>query len=172
MDAKLCLFTKNEHVTAPAWDPKKGFINKDFEYTSDIIQTADAFRQKEGMFMVKLRTEGDIHHAVWLGSGKKLPMISLFHFNGKRITMGNYKEKGFDGTTLSGISPTKYYIYTLRWTERELIWFVNNLEVYRTSYNLPKEPLFLALSSFIDEQQKAMEGTLNVAWIRVYKHVK
>ncbi len=172
MDAKLCLFTKNEHVTAPAWDQKKGFINKDFEYTSDIIQTADAFRQKEGMFMVKLRTEGDIHHAIWLGSGKKLPMISLFHYNGKRITMGNYKQEGFDGTTLRGISPTKYYIYTLRWTERELVWYVNNLEVYRTNYHLPKEPLFLAISSFIDEQQKAMEGTLNVAWIRVYKSAK
>jgi hypothetical protein len=172
VDNKLCLFTKHEKITAPAWDTKKGFINKDFDYTSDVIQTADSFRQQGGLFMAKVRVEGDIHHAVWLGSGKKLPMISLFHYNGKRITIGNYKENGFDGTTIRGISPSKYYIYSLRWNERELIWYVNNLEVYRTSYNLPKEKLFLALSSFIDEQQRAMEGTLNVAWIRVFQPSK
>lgn len=172
MDNKLCLFTKQEKVTAPAWDTKKGFVNKDFDYTSDIIQTADKFRQQEGLFMVKLRTEGDIHHAIWLGSGKKLPMISIFHYNGKQITVGNYKERGFDGTTIRGIKPTKYYIYSLRWTERELVWSVNNIEVYRTSYNMPKEKLFLAISSFIDDQQRAMEGTLNVAWIRVFQKQK
>lgn len=173
MDNKLCLFTKQEKVTAPAWDTKKGFITKDFDYTSDIIQTAATFRQKEGIFMAKLRIEGDIHHAVWLGSGKRLPMLSLFHYNGKHITVGNYKERGgFDGTVIRGISAKKYYIYSLRWNERELIWYVNNVEVYRTSYNMPKEPLYFAISSFIDEQQKAQEGTLNVAWVRALKVVK
>lgn len=172
VDNKLCLFTKREKMTAPAWDTKKGFINKDFDYTSDVIQTADAFRQQGGLFMAKVRIEGNIHHAVWLGSGKKLPMMSLFHYNGKRITVGNYKENGFDGTTIRGISPTKYYIYSMKWDEREIIWYVNNMEVYRTSYNLPKEKLYLALSSFIDEQQRAMEGTLNVAWIRVFEMAK
>ncbi|MCR5049897.1 MAG: hypothetical protein K6A36_02300 [Paludibacteraceae bacterium] len=169
MDGKLRLFTKNEKITAPAWDPKKGFINKDFDYTSDIIQTADKFRCEGGLFMAKIRIEGDIHHAFWLGSGKKLPMLSIFHYNGKRVTMGNYGENVFDGTTLRGINPRNYYIYSLRWTDRELVWYVNNVEVYRTSRNIPKEKLFLAFSSFIDEQQRAMEGQLNVAWVRVYQ---
>ena len=169
MDGKLRLFTKNEKITAPAWDVKKGFINKDFDYTSDIIQTADKFRCQGGLFMAKIRIEGNIHHALWLGSGKKLPLLSIFHYNGKRITMGNYNERSFDGTTIRGINPHSYYIYSLRWTDRELVWYVNNVEVYRTSHNVPKEKLYLALSSFIDEQQRAMEGVLNVAWIRVFQ---
>ncbi|MBO7501790.1 MAG: hypothetical protein J6T32_01085 [Paludibacteraceae bacterium] len=168
VEGKLQLFTKREKATSPAWDPKKGFVNKEYDYTSDIIQTADTFRQKEGLFMVKLRTEGAIHHACWLGSGEQTPMVSIFHYNGKHITVGNYTKKGFDGTILRGISPKPYYIYSLRWTENELIWYVNNLEVYRTRNNVPKEQLFLALSSFIDEHQRPSEGLLNVAWIRVF----
>lgn len=171
IDAKLCLFTKNEKVTAPAWDPKKGFVNKDFDYTSDIIQTADAFRQRCGLFMAKVRIEGPIHHVIWLGSGKKLPMISLFHYNGKRITVGKYNENNFDGTEVRGINAGAYYIYSLRWTKTELIWYVNNVEVYRTNRNVPREQLYLAISSFIDQHQRPSEGSINVAWVRVFQHV-
>lgn len=169
LDGKIQLFTKQEKVTATAWHPKRGFIKKDFDYTSDIIQTADSFRQKGGVFMAKIRIEGNIHHAFWLGSGERLPMISVFHFNGKQITMGNYTKNGFDGTVVKGISPRQYYIYSLRWTDRELIWQVNNVEVYRTSKDIPTEKLFLAFSSFIDEHQRASEGLLSVAWVRVYE---
>ena len=169
---QLHLFTKSEKVTAPAWDVKKGFIDKEFDFTSDIIQTADKFRHQGGLFMAKVRVEGRIHHAIWLGTGKKLPMLSLFHYNGKRITVGNYGEKGFDGTTIRGINPGAYYIYSLNWTDKELIWYVNNVEVYRTSYNLPKEKLYLAISSFIDAHQKACEGLINVAWVRVFAKEK
>lgn len=168
LDGKLRLFTKNERVTAPAWDPKRGFIEKDFDYTSDIIQTADSFRQARGLFMAKIRVEGNIHHSLWLGCGKKLPMVSLFHYDGNHITMGNYSADGFDGTSVSGISAGSYYIYSLQWTETELIWYVNNIEVYRTSNNIPKEKLYLAVSSFIDAQQRGSEGCINVAWIRVF----
>ena len=168
INGNLHLFTKLEKATAPAWDTKTGFKNKEFDYTSDIIQTAENFRQQGGLFMAKIRTTGRIHHALWLGTGSKLPLLSIFHFNGKHITVGNYTEKGFDGEVVRGISPNMYYIYSLRWTDKELIWYVNNVEVYRTSRNIPKEKLFLAISSFIDEKQRAQEGLINVAWIRVF----
>ena len=169
LDGNMQIFTKQEKVAARAWDAKKGFITKDFDYTSDIVQTAESFRQKEGLFMAKLRVDGAIHHALWLGSGERTPMTSLFHYNGKHITMGNYGPKGFDGTVVKGISASTYYIYSLRWTEREMIWYVNNVEVFRTSRDLPQEKLFLALSSFIDEHQRPSEGQFKIAWIRVYE---
>ena len=168
VDGKLHLFTKNEKVSAPAWDVKKGFVNKEFDYTTDIIQTADSFRQQGGLFMAKIRVEGRIHHALWLGTGKKLPRVNIFHFNGKHITVGLYDEKRFIGSVIRGIAPGLYYIYSLRWTDKELIWYVNNVEVYRTNLNIPKEKLFMAISSFIDEKQRAQEGQINVAWIRVF----
>lgn len=169
VNGTLTIITRREAVTAPAWDTKKGFVNKDFEYTSDVIQTADSFRQKEGLFMIKVRAIGNIHHAAWLGNESRLPIVNLFHFNGKKIVMGLLSEKGFDGTSLRGISEGKYYIYSLRWTEREMIFYVNNLEVYRSSYQLPKGELFLAFSSFISDKQRAEEGKFEIDWVRVYK---
>lgn len=168
IDCKLQLFTKHEKMTAPAWDVQKGFVNKEFDYTSDIIQTADTFRHAGGLFMAKIRISGNIHHALWLGSGKKLPMINLFHYNGRHITVGNYTERNFDGTVVRGISPKNYYVYSLRWTDTELVWYVNNVEVYRTVVNIPKEKLYLAISSFIDQHQRAAEAQMSVAWVRVF----
>lgn len=164
------ILTKRESATAPAWDQKKGFVNKEFEYTSDVVQTADSFRQQEGLFMIKLRSTGKIHHAAWLGADSKLPLLTLFHFNGQNIVVGNTSADGFAGETITGINASSYYIYSIRWTKNELIWYVNNMEVYHTQHNIPAEALYLALSSFISEKQKAEEGKLEVDWVRVYKY--
>ena len=170
IDGKMKIFTKEEKVVAPAWDPKLGFISKEYDYTSDIVQTAASFKQEGGLFMAKLHVRGNIHHAFWLGSDKKLPLLSIFHYNGKNITVGNYTERGFNGTTVRGISPKQYYIYSLRWTKNELIWYVNNKEVFRTTNNIPKEKLYLAFSSFISEKQRPQEAQLHVAWVKVFTH--
>lgn len=164
------ILTKRETITAPAWDTKKGFINKEFAFTSDVLQTADNFRQQEGLFMIKLRSCGKIHHAAWLGADSRLPLLTLFHFNGKNIVVGNTASDGFAGEKITGINASAYYIYSIRWTKNELIWYVNNMEVYRTRRNIPQEALYLALCSFISENQKAQEGKLEVDWVRVYKH--
>ena len=169
INGTFTLLTKREAVTAAAWDSKKGFVNKEFEYTSDIVQTAETFRQQEGLFMIKLRCTGNIHHAAWLGTDSRLPILTLFHFNGRNIVVGKTTANGFNGTSISGISESQYYIWSLYWTRNEMVWYVNNVEVYRTSADLPKEPLFIALSSFIDAKQRAQEGKLEVDWVRVYK---
>ncbi len=164
----LQLATKKEKVLAAAWDAKKGFYEKQFNYTSDVIQTANKFRQKEGYFRAKIRTKGNIQHAFWLSGENKLPHINIFRFNGKQITVGNANENLFDQVKIKGISPSKYYIYTLHWTETELVWYINDLEVFRTSANLPHEPLYLAFNSFIPQGANASEGLLEVDWIKVY----
>ena len=168
-DGILKILTKNENITARAWDTEKGFIEKTFQFTSDVLQTAGAFRQKEGIFSVKMRCAGKIHHACWLGADGKLPHINLFHFDGKQITMGNANKNIVDGVTIKGISPSDFYVYTLAWTKKELVWSINNMVVYRTTNQVPKEDMYLAINSFISEKQKGTTGTLEVDWIKVYQ---
>ncbi|MDD4967897.1 MAG: family 16 glycosylhydrolase [Paludibacter sp.] len=164
----LKLATKHEKVRARAWDTTKGFIEKEFNYTSDVLQTADTFRQKHGMFRAKLRCTGDIQHAFWLGSESKLPHINIFHFNGKSITLGNANKNLVDGIQIKGLNPGQYYIYTLIWSHKELIWMINDLEVYRTASNIPSESMYLAFNSFISQKQKGSAGELEVDWVRTY----
>lgn len=167
-DGILVLETKKEKRTAPAWHPKRGFIEKEFEYTSDVLQTAKEFRQAEGVFRAKIRCKGKIHHAFWLNGEGKLPHINVFHFDGKHITVGNANERLFDQAQITGLCHNRFYIYTLAWNAKELIWYINDVEVFRTSANMPNEPLYLGLNSFISEAQHGSQGALMVDWIRVY----
>lgn len=171
INGNLTILTQKEAVTAPAWDEKKGFVMKDFDYTSDVIQTADRFRQQEGLFLAKIRCSGKVHHAFWLGTDKKTPLVHLFNFNGKKLFVGNTTNSGFNGTTISGISLGQYYVYALRWTKNEMIWYVNNIEVFRTTRDLPKEPLYLGVSSFLPLSDRPAEGKMEVDWVRVYATV-
>lgn len=164
----LKIHTKNEKTKATAWDTTKGFIEKEFDYTSDVLQTAKEFRQKHGVFSAKIRCTGNVNHAFWLGADNKLPHVNIFHFNGKHIHIGNANKNVMDGISISGLNPNQYYIYTLKWTEKELIWMINNLEVYRTASNIPTEAMYMVFNSFIPQKANTNEGLLEVDWVRVY----
>ncbi|MCM1034159.1 MAG: family 16 glycosylhydrolase [Paludibacter sp.] len=168
LNGNLTILTQKENVTAAAWDEKKGFVNKAFDYTSDVISTGDTFRSQEGLFMAKIRCSGKVHHTFWLGAGAKTPLVHLFNYNGKKLFVGNTSASGFNGTTVSGIGTTQYYIYSLRWTKTEMVWYVNNIEVFRTNRNMPTEPLYLAVSSFLPIMERPAEGKMEVDWVRVY----
>ncbi len=167
-DGYLVLQTKKERVLAPAWNVKKGFVEQEFEYTSDVMQTAETFRQSGGLFRAKLRCKGKLHHAFWLGGDKKLPLVNIFHFDGKHVTVGNATADLFDQAVITGINPGKFYIYSLLWTANALVWYINDVEVFRTAANVPTEQLYLAFSSFISEKQQGTTGVLEVDWVRVY----
>ncbi len=165
----LTILTHKEEVTAPAWDEKKGFVNHDFEYTSDVIQTAKAFAQEQGVFMAKIRCEGKVHHTVSLGCNEKLPLVHLYNFDGKKMHIGYADKDGFKGEIVTGLSWSKYYIITLHWTKDEMIWYVNNIEVFRINKHLPAQALHFTIASFLPKAEKPAEGHIDVDWIRVYK---
>lgn len=169
-EGTLKISTKHEKVTSKAWHVEKGFIEKEFNYTSDVLQTADNFRQKQGVFRAKVRCKGKLHHAFWLGADNKLPLINIFHYTGKHISIGNTNKNLLDGIKIKGINPSQYFIYTLLWTEKELVWMINDLEVYRTASNLPNEAMYLAFNSFIPEKQKGTTGCFEVDWVRAYTY--
>lgn len=168
-DGVLTIHTVQLPSRSLAWDIQKGFVEKDFGYTSDVIQTSATFKQKYGIFSAKIRCSGALNHAVWLSGDKKLPHINLFHFNGTEITMGNANQHKIDGIEIQGIPESQFYIYTLEWTPRALIWYVNNIEVYRTTENVPHEALYLGINSFIPKKSNPTAGILEVDWVKVFE---
>ena len=165
----LKITTKIEKTKAIAWDTTKGFIEKEFDYTSDVLQTASDFKQKGGVFRAKLRCSGNLNHAFWLGTDNKLPHVNIFHFDGKQIRIGNANKNLVDGINITGLNPLQYYIYTFKWSEKELVWMINDLEVYRTVSNIPSEEMYMAFNSFIPQKSKGSDGVFEVDWVRVYR---
>lgn len=173
IEGRMDLETRNESKKALAWDEKRGFVEHVFEYTSDVMNTKEAFAQESGMFMAKVRSQGTGHHFFGLSTGKlKSPMIALYHFNGDIHQMGYvYDENNTRMVDLRGMLRSMYYVYTFRWTKHELVWYVNDMEVLRLPNRLPKEAMFFLAQSWLPMKEKGGEGKLKIQWARVYRAV-
>ena len=174
-NSELCICTKAEQIESAAWDTKYGFITKQFKFTSGIINAGDAFKQNKGLIRAKIAVRGSrsISHAFWMGAEGKLPLTNIFQSVGKKIFAGNYFAEGNmvskEARSIKGLNARKFHIYSLEWTEKELIWSINNIEVFRTAKGIPNAAMFPAFNSFITEKQKGGNGTFAVDWIRIYK---
>ena len=104
-DGRLRIATRRQAVTARAWDATRGFVMHPFDYTSGIVQTAADFRQQYGIFQAKLRCTGRINHACWLGGDGKLPVVKLFHYDGKALRPGITDAAGTYEARVTGIDP-------------------------------------------------------------------
>lgn len=171
-DGRMDIETRNESKKAVAWDSKKGFVEHVFDYTSDVMNTKEAFAQEKGMFMAKVRSQGTGHHFFGLSTGKpNTPLIAMYFYNGDIHQMGLIDGNRTQLVPLTGMLRSMYYVYTFRWTKNELVWYVNNMEVLRTRNSLSAEQRFLLAQSFLPGNEKGGEGKLKVQWARVYKSI-
>ncbi len=180
----LKLYTKKEKVTGKAWDPSIGFFQKDFDFTSAMINTGESLWQKYGAFeaKVKLNASPSVYHAFWMVQGKMVPHLNVFRFSGdksKQVNMGGFwqEKPGSDNlknseSVIKGVDFSKgFYIFRLEWTPDEIIWKINNMIVKKERISAFSEPMYMILSSGITGN--AIENNLPVSfdidWIKVYK---
>ena len=171
-EGRMDLETREESKEATAWDEKKGFVSQIFDYTSDVMNTKDAFSQEGGMFMAKVRSQGTPHHFFGLSTGKPgNPMVAMYHYNGDIHQLGLVDGDKTRMVDLTGMLRSMYYVYTFRWTKEELVWYVNNMELLRLPNKLPKEAMFFFAQSWLPKKEKGGAGKLKVQWARVYRSV-
>ena len=170
VDGRMDIETREETKKAVAWDEKKGFTEHVFEYTSDVMNTKEAFAQESGLFMAKVRTQGVGHHFFGLSTGKPgNPMIALYHYNGSTHQMGLVNGAKTQMVDLTGVLRSMYHIYTFRWTKNELIWYVNNMEILRLPNRLPQEAMFYLAQSWLPMTEKGGTGKLKVQWAKAFR---
>lgn len=172
VDGRMSLETREESKEAVAWDEQKGFLNHIFDYTSDVMNTKEAFSQEGGMFMAKVRSQGTPHQFFGLSTGKPgNPMVAIYHYNGDIHQLGLVNGDHTKMADLTGMLRSMYYVYTFRWTKEELVWYVNNMELLRMPNKLPKEAMFYLAQSWLPIKDKGGAGKLKVQWARVYRSV-
>jgi len=172
-NSSLRIKTRKEKVEGVAWDAKKGMFIRPFTYSSDCLYM-DKIAIEEGcVVQCKCKCRGRLNHGVYLRSKNHVPFISVFDYTGLNLYCGVKDSLKHDKNLklLDGLQPIPYTIFTVSWQKDEIVWFVNNLEVYRTKNLVPKgEKLYLHLYSFAFEKDRfTTEGELDVDWIRVYK---
>lgn len=168
IDSRLVVEVKAERATVPAWDDKKGFIMTDFDYTGDIIQTADQFRLDEGMIQVKAAFKGKANGAICLMSEDRLPILRIAQWDGQKITVGVTYPQFEDLTVVEGLKEGQEYVYSVDITKSDITWYVNNQEVARTANKLGTK-VFPAIIEFLPKDVKGI-GSVSIDWFKAYKH--
>ena len=141
----LTISTKKEKTTAAAWHPTKGMIMHEFAYTSDVWHTTEAVAPKSGVLQAKVRLAGKAKHILCLTKANAKKALHL----------------------LPADKQVKDAIYTLVWNEKEMINYVNNVEVARSQNPLAGEALHLLLRSYLPENVKGT-GKMDIDWVRIY----
>ncbi|MCX7986419.1 MAG: family 16 glycosylhydrolase [Bacteroidales bacterium] len=180
-DSRLIIETRKEKITGKAWDPMLGFVPKDFEYTSGLVNTGKSFRQQYGRFRAKIRMSNHIGvtSAFWMVGAQIIPHIDIAKYVGKKLWMnifwGNLSEPNGvkrRGIKLITLKPSiKEYIYELRWTPDELVWYINGLEIFRVSEGVPHEPMYIQLSCGVmdDISGNHLPTTMEIDWVKCYQ---
>ena len=143
----LSIVTKKQKNTAAAWHPTKGMHMHTFAYTSDIWHTAQAVVPTSGVLQAKVRCAGKAKQVLSLTTAGAKTSIPVLH---------------------TDKAPKGYAIYTLVWNEKEVISYVNNIEVARDKNPFAGKELHIALRSYLPENQKAGSGQMDIDWIRIY----
>ena len=141
----LTISTKKEKTTAAAWHPTKGMIMHEFAYTSDVWHTTAAVAPKSGVLQAKVRLAGKAKHILCLTKANAKKALHL----------------------LPADKQVKDAIYTLVWNEKEVINYVNNVEVARSQNPLAGEALHLLMRSYLPENVKGT-GKMDIDWVRIY----
>ena len=143
----LSIQTKKEKTTAPAWHPTKGMIMHPFSYTSDVWHTAEAVAPKAGVLQAKVHLSGKAKHVVCLTTAGAKKSLHI----------------------LPADKQVKDAIYTLVWNEKEVVNYVNDVEVARSKNPFAGEALHLLLRSYLPENVKGT-GKMEIDWIRIYQN--
>ena len=143
----LSIQTKKQKTTAPAWHPTKGMIMHPFAYTSDVWHTAEAVAPKAGVLQAKVRVSGKAKHVVCLTTAGAKKSLHI----------------------LPADKQVKDAIYTLVWNEKEVVNYVNDVEVARGKNPLAGESLHVLMRSYLPENVKGI-GKMEIDWMRIYQN--
>ena len=179
-DSKLSILTKKEIVNGFSWNPLSGFLYRQFQYTSGVINTGNAFRHKYGKVEAKIKVpKGKAYHAFWLAGECMLPQINIFKYAKKKFHLGYFwGDKAFpnganeDQTKVSGAFAGRYCIFSLEWAPKQLIWTINGKEFKTAHRNIPSEQMYIAFASGVENGAKLSAPVkLEIDWVRFYTKV-
>lgn len=166
----LDIQTRPAKVNGKVWNPEAfGFVDKQLEATSALINTGSAFRQKFGKFDFKVKASGvkaPVVACIWLSSDKNEEIsVATFGKAAKGLTVGVAQKL----STVADVKvDTDYFIYSLEWTAKKLTWRVNGVEVYSTTAGVPQEEMYIGLSSHVIGDGAVGSADLMVDWAKVY----
>ena len=166
----LKIITRPQRTKGKVWINDKGFVIREFDYTSGIICSGASFRQKYGIFQAKIKLGNTkAKSAFWMLADKITPHIDVCKTSNGKVWFDFFPQKGYAAqTSLGSRYADKFYIFTLEWTANKLVWKINNTEVFTQTSNIPQDPMYVLLSGGLDVPVKGTTS-MEIDWVRVYQ---
>ena len=166
----LKIYTRPQRLSGKVWTADKGFTNKEFSYTSGIINSGDIFRQKYGLFSAKIKLGNpEARSAFWMLADKITPHIDICRTSKGKVWVDLFMNKSkHSRTSIGSRYANDFFIYTLEWTPGSLIWKINNTKVFVQTAEVPQDPMYVLLSGGLEKPINGMTS-MEIDWVRVYK---
>ena len=191
-DGILHIMAKRDTVIGIVHDASYNYIHKEFYLTSGIMNTAKSFAQQFGYFEIRCKVPygKSFWPAFWMMPYAKWPPeIDVFEISGEHpegLHMTNHftdKNGKTDqvSTTIDGPDLSRdFHVYAIEWTPTELIWYLDNVEVFRTNSGIPQERMYLIVNLSIGrgpgygqpDQTTPLPNSMDIDYIRVYQKKK
>lgn len=179
---------KKQTVTGTVYDSTNTPLLRTFEYTSGLINTSDAFAQQYGYFEIRCKSPygQGFWPAFWLLVYDRWPPeIDVFEIKGNKpdqLHMANHFRNleggmGHRNTTIKGPNfSTDFHVFAIEWNMKEIIWYMDNTQVYRSEVGIPHEKMWMVInlaiggnfSGFTDDSTPS-PAYLEVDYVRVYR---
>ncbi|MDR0711546.1 MAG: family 16 glycosylhydrolase [Prevotellaceae bacterium] len=175
----LKIMIKREHAKGVGFSGQIGFAPIEREYTSGIINTAQSHVQQYGKIEAKIRFNKlakGLYHSIWLGTGKMLPHVNVLRV-GAEVEFSAFAGQK-DGAELRHVETWKQgllrkntaYIVALEWSKERITWKINGVQLF-SAPNIVDEPMYIAFSSGVTGNPNLPSpATLEVDWVKAYKH--
>ena len=155
-----------------AWDPKLGFIFRDFEYSAGLVNTANLFQLRYGKIEAKIHVPKvkNAYFAFWLNTTTPAPAISVFNICNNYLITGVYQDHSIDQSRRRlRLKHEEFYFVEMRWNKKMITWKVNGKEVARKA-NTVNVPLFLqfAAGAVGEIPHHQLPQHFDIDWIRVH----
>lgn len=168
----LRIHTKKEKTQGKIWNTENGFIPREFDYSSGLINTGKSFRQKFGLFEAKLKVSSnpDLMNAFWMVGNQMLPHIDVFKAY-KTCTLGL---KTMNSDSQKELKKSKYaaefHVVSMEWDSSKIVWKINGQEINRITNNIPQEEMYLAFSSGLyDDISAGLPASMQIEWVKCYQ---
>jgi beta-glucanase (GH16 family) len=177
IDKKLRILTRREKGKGLVWDAARGFYEREFDFTSDMISTAKSFSHTYGLIEAKVKFgNSGVAQAFSLMSEQILPHIDVIKYEKGKIFASNFWKNGSEvgkssSSTGGGKYSSDYHIVSLIWEAGKLTWKINGVEFKVQASGVPDKPLYLVFNSSLKEKvsDNGIPSAFEIDWVRVYK---
>lgn len=173
-DSCLKLQVKKDKVNSLVWSPAVGFIEKEFNYSSDMLTTGGLFQATYGLLEAKIKYDPsrnfqDIFYLAGEDNDLRVNLIESGVKNQFGLTQMNGGKAHERTFSLSGLSKSKFYIFSLEWQQGKLSWKLNDRELFTLNSNVPDTPMFINLATLIINETTQLPHDFQIDWIRMYQ---